>query len=37
MNKYNKKELDKAVAKAIDKGYIQEGIYTSLLFISEDS
>ena len=37
MNKYNKKELDKAIAKAIDKGYIQEGIYTSLLFISEDN
>ena len=37
MNKYNKKELNKAVAKAIDKGYIQKGIYTSLLFISEDS
>ena len=37
MNKYNKKELNKAIAKAIDKGYIQEGIYTSLLFISEDN
>lgn len=37
MNKYNKKELDKVIAKAIDKGYIQEGIYTSLLFISEDN
>ena len=37
MNKYNKKELDKAIAKAIDKGYIQKGIYTSLLFISEDN
>ena len=36
MNEYNKKELDKAVAKAIDKGYIKEGIYTYLLFISED-
>ena len=34
---YLKKELDKAIAKAIDKGYIQEGIYTSLLFISEDN
>ena len=37
MNKYNKKELDKAIAKAINKSCIQEGIYTSLLFISEDS
>ena len=37
MDKYNKKELDKAIAKAIDKGYIEEGVYTSLLFISEDS
>ena len=37
MNKYNKKELNKAIAKAIDKGYIQKGIYTSLLFISEDN
>ena len=26
MNKYNKKELNKAITKAIDKGYIQEGI-----------
>lgn len=26
MNKYNKKELDKTVAKAIDKGYIQNCI-----------
>lgn len=37
MNKYNKKELDEAIAKAIDKGYIEEGNYTSLLFIPEDT
>ena len=37
MNRYNKKELDKAIAKAIDKGYIQQGIYTSLLFLSADN
>lgn len=37
MNKYNKKELDEAIDKAIDKGYIEEGNYTSLLFIPEDT
>ena len=29
MDKYNKKELDEAIAKAIDKGYIEEGVQTS--------
>lgn len=37
MDKYNKKELTEAIDKAIAKGYIQEGIYTSLLFIPEDT
>ena len=33
MNIYNKNELDVAIAKAIEKGIVDKGIYTSLIFI----
>lgn len=33
MNIYNKNELDVAIAKAIEKGMVSKGIYTSLIFI----
>ena len=36
MNIYNKNELGVAIDKAIEKGIVSEGIYTSLIFISNN-
>lgn len=36
MDKYNKNELDVAISKAIEKGIIDEGTYTCLIFTLEN-
>lgn len=36
MNRYNENELAIEVTKAIEKGIVSEGIYTSLIFIPDN-